>query len=53
MAEKDIRKEMQNAQSEKLKNVAKAQEIVLNHLENAIQQGDSATVAAMAEILSL
>lgn len=53
MESQETRNEIQNAQSDHLKRIAKAQEIVLEHLESAIENEDSATVAAMAEILKL
>lgn len=51
MTEQEIRNAMMKLQHESLENLVKAQEVALKNLENAIEQGDSATVAAMAEIL--
>lgn len=45
------RLELMELQTKKERNLVKAQEIVLKQLEEAIKGGDSATVAAMAEIL--
>ncbi|WP_158681477.1 hypothetical protein [Microbulbifer pacificus] len=51
LTEQEIRKQLLNVQLEKEKNLIKAQEIVVNHLEEKIIIGESATVAAMADIL--
>lgn len=53
MSEQERRKELLKLQSESLQNLVKAQDVVLKHLEKAIENGDSATVAAMAEILKV
>lgn len=49
--EQDNRKELLILQKKSYENKVEAQNIVLKHLEKAIEIGDSATVAAMAEIL--
>ena len=51
--EQEIRLELLKLQAKNLRHVVKAQEIVLAHLEDSITKGDSATVAAMAEILKI
>lgn len=51
--EQEIRKEMLKLQLEKLQKIVKAQEIVVSHLDEKIAERDSATVAAMAEILKI
>lgn len=53
MEKTDYREELLKTQVEKEKYVAQAQEIVLQHLEETIQRGDTAMVAAMAEILKI
>jgi len=53
MEKTDYRAELLKAQAEKEKNVVQSQEFVLPYLEQAIQNGDSAMVAAMAEILKI
>lgn len=49
--ERDQRSELLELQLKKEKNLVKAQEIILKHIESAIEEGSPATVAAMAEIL--
>lgn len=49
--EQENRKELLILQNESYENKVKAQNIVLKHLDDAIENGDSATVVAMAEIL--
>ncbi|MEX3715418.1 hypothetical protein ABFV99_23890 [Cytobacillus horneckiae] len=49
----NVREKLIILEKVRVENVMKAQEIVLMHLEKAIKQGDSATVAAMAEILKI
>ncbi|WP_156324070.1 hypothetical protein [Bacillus sp. JCM 19034] len=51
--EQDSRKEILSLQKEQQENIVKAQKIVLQHLEQTIEERDSATVAAMAEILKI
>lgn len=52
-SDQEKRKELLELQINKEQNVIKAQEIVLKHLDDAIQSGNPATVAAMAEILKI
>lgn len=53
ISEQEIRKCLLDLQLEREQNVVKAQAIVLKHLEKDIETGESATVAAMAEILKI
>lgn len=51
--EQSVREELLNLQLKKEQNVEAAQKIVLQYLEDLIAERDSATVAAMAEILKI